>query len=279
MVSLHCNTADCVFFPPYPLFSAGWSLGEHGQWEKFTNFEHGTRVPLIISAPWIPGSAGTRTMALASLVDIFPTMASLAGVPAPESYGLEGQDLTPALAHAAQRSLEGRGIAAPVSSASSSGSTEPSASGLRNYTLSVYARCPSNVANASLFWQDNSCLTTERSEFPFFGMSIRTDRWRYTEWRRWNGTQLAPIAGGSGRVAAERQQRLGSSSSSVGDAAAAGAAAGDALIAVELYDHQGDDGNSFDGAYEVQNLAGNPSYATEQAQLAAQLKSVYPTWA
>ena len=52
----------------------GWSLGEHGQWQKFSNFEHGVRVPLIMRAPWLPQSAGTRTNALAELVDVFPTV-------------------------------------------------------------------------------------------------------------------------------------------------------------------------------------------------------------
>ena len=36
----------------------GWSLGEAGEWEKFTNWEHGTRVPLIVRAPWITSSVG-----------------------------------------------------------------------------------------------------------------------------------------------------------------------------------------------------------------------------
>lgn len=29
----------------------GWQLGEHNIWGKHTNFELGTRVPLVISAP------------------------------------------------------------------------------------------------------------------------------------------------------------------------------------------------------------------------------------
>ena len=58
----------------------GYSLGEHGEWEKFTEFEHGTRVPLILRAPWRrewPG--GLRVSALASLVDLYPTLMDLAG--------------------------------------------------------------------------------------------------------------------------------------------------------------------------------------------------------
>jgi len=58
----------------------GYSLGEHALWEKFTEFEHGTRVPLILRAPWRqdwPG--GLRVPVLAGLVDLYPTIMELAG--------------------------------------------------------------------------------------------------------------------------------------------------------------------------------------------------------
>ena len=52
------------------------------------------RVPLIIRAPWIPESLGKSTMAFAELIDIFPTLVELAGVPAlPTSEGLDGTSL------------------------------------------------------------------------------------------------------------------------------------------------------------------------------------------
>lgn len=43
-----------------------------------TNFELGTRVPLIISAPWIKPTKGLRSMALAEAVDLYPTLSELA---------------------------------------------------------------------------------------------------------------------------------------------------------------------------------------------------------
>ena len=43
-----------------------------------TNFELGTRVPLIISAPWLTASKGQRSMALAEAVDLYPTLSELA---------------------------------------------------------------------------------------------------------------------------------------------------------------------------------------------------------
>ena len=48
----------------------GWNLGEHGQWQKFTNWETGVRVPLMVRAPWLPGSAGRRSDTLAELVKV-----------------------------------------------------------------------------------------------------------------------------------------------------------------------------------------------------------------
>ena len=38
----------------------GWGLGEGNSWHKMTNFEHTTRVPLMVRVPWKPKSMGTR---------------------------------------------------------------------------------------------------------------------------------------------------------------------------------------------------------------------------
>ena len=35
----------------------GWSLGEQGEWRKFTNWENGARVPMFIAVPWVPSSS------------------------------------------------------------------------------------------------------------------------------------------------------------------------------------------------------------------------------
>ena len=76
----------------------GWKLGEHGDWSKCTNWELDARVPLIIRAPWITASLGQRTWAFAELIDIFPTLVELSGLPLPlASEGLEGTSLVPVI--------------------------------------------------------------------------------------------------------------------------------------------------------------------------------------
>jgi len=72
----------------------GWHLGDHGLWGKQTNFEKATRVPLILS---IPGqkTSGKKTDALVELVDIYPTLVELCGLPMPS--GLEGTSFSPLL--------------------------------------------------------------------------------------------------------------------------------------------------------------------------------------
>lgn len=94
----------------------GWSLGEHGEWAKFSNYEEATRVPLILALPGsltnftpvdVVKEAGewrscdnsvhpdcrpkllerqrrrpmTEVSTLVELVDLFPSLVDLAGLP------------------------------------------------------------------------------------------------------------------------------------------------------------------------------------------------------
>ena len=72
----------------------GWHLGEKLRWRKQTLWEESTRVPLIFVAPGLtaPGSRSERAV---SLLDLFPTLAELAGLDVPEH--LEGTSLVPLL--------------------------------------------------------------------------------------------------------------------------------------------------------------------------------------
>lgn len=60
----------------------GWHLGDHGQWCKHTNYEEAAHIPFVVVAPGVT-RPGSRTRALVESVDLFPTLAELAGLPAP----------------------------------------------------------------------------------------------------------------------------------------------------------------------------------------------------
>lgn len=68
----------------------GWQLGEHGMWDKHSNFETSTHVPLLIR---VPEQKAARTEALVEFVDIYPTLAELCGLSRPE--GAEGTSFAP----------------------------------------------------------------------------------------------------------------------------------------------------------------------------------------
>ncbi|HBJ33953.1 MAG TPA: iduronate-2-sulfatase, partial [Planctomycetaceae bacterium] len=60
----------------------GWHLGDHGMWCKHTNYEQAARIPVIVAAP--SGQKNQSSVALIESVDIFPTVAQLAGLPIPK---------------------------------------------------------------------------------------------------------------------------------------------------------------------------------------------------
>ncbi|MEM7479118.1 MAG: sulfatase [Planctomycetota bacterium] len=74
----------------------GYHLGDHFLWGKVTLFDIGARVPFMVRVPGMTKS-GTNSEAMVELVDIYPTLVDLAGLPAPEY--LQGVSLRPLLGH------------------------------------------------------------------------------------------------------------------------------------------------------------------------------------
>ena len=116
--------------------------------------------------------------------------------------------------------------------------------------LSTFPRCvggenynKDHARNATYAdWFLNDCNDVPRDLFTHMGYSTRDERWRFTAWYAWDGATLRATG---------------------------------APVALELYDHAGDDGacggdrSAFD--YETANLAGDPVFADEVAALLAVL--------
>lgn len=83
----------------------GYHLGDHAMWTKHTNFEQATRIPLLFAGPGV--RAGQATRQPAETVDVYPTLAALAGLDRPTGpQPIDGIDLSPALRDPAKRLRE-----------------------------------------------------------------------------------------------------------------------------------------------------------------------------
>jgi uncharacterized sulfatase len=115
----------------------GYNVGQHGQWMKQSLFEHSARTPLIVAVPGMTkGKPSGRTV---ELLDVYPTLAELCGLKAPDD--LQGKSLLPLL-------------------------QKPDAS----WSKPAYTQ----VQRAPNKFQPNIKKA--------FARSVRTERWRYTEW-------------------------------------------------------------------------------------------------
>ena len=73
----------------------GYLLGHHQKFQKQHLFEEATRVPFIVSVPWLKDQHGGATSQITELIDLYPTLTDLAGIPAPDS--LHGNSFSPLL--------------------------------------------------------------------------------------------------------------------------------------------------------------------------------------
>lgn len=119
----------------------GFHIGEKSLWGKTSNFELDARVPLIVADPAHPAEHGKATHSLAELVDLYPTLASLAGIQGDLNERLEGDNLAPVIGTA---------------------------------TVSV---------KDAAFTQHQHPFYGSKTKWKAWGYSVRTSRWRYTEWR------------------------------------------------------------------------------------------------
>jgi arylsulfatase A-like enzyme len=85
----HADNTIVVFFS-----DNGMHLGEKNHWLKYTLWEQATRVFLSV---YVPGYPRQTIDSPVSLVDLYPTLATLSGIGRPE-HELDGVDLTSLLA-------------------------------------------------------------------------------------------------------------------------------------------------------------------------------------
>ncbi len=74
----------------------GLAIGSHGLMGKQNVYEHSVGVPLLLAGPGIP--QGRRSGAFCYLIDVYPTLAELAGIPPLEN--VDGRSLVPVIAGA-----------------------------------------------------------------------------------------------------------------------------------------------------------------------------------
>jgi putative membrane-bound dehydrogenase-like protein len=72
----------------------GYHMGERNMWQKQSLFEESIRVPLLMAGPGVTAKGGVAKSPV-ELLDVYPTIADLAGFKAPQY--LDGKSLVPAL--------------------------------------------------------------------------------------------------------------------------------------------------------------------------------------
>ncbi|XP_067903219.1 iduronate 2-sulfatase [Heterodontus francisci] len=169
----------------------GWSLGEHGEWAKYSNFDVATRVPLMFYVPGMTADfpprgqrmfpfinpftnkvgnlpAGLMSDTNVELVDLFPTLCQLLGLPHPLRC--------PASSFHVELCTEGKSVACYLNFNAMNWNSE----------LFAYSQYPRPADKPQL----NSDLPLLK-DIRIMGYSIRSDDYRYTQWVSYNASTFS----------------------------------------------------------------------------------------
>jgi iduronate 2-sulfatase len=164
----------------------GWHLGDMGVWGKATNYEIGTRVPLILQAPDMKKAGGKKTEALVELVDMYPTLCEFAGLPIPSH--LEGTSLVPLLENPGGRVKE-----FALSQYPNPGLREWAANPLAPAMRETFFGPLIAEVEQRIIKQQGEKWDRDFFENHLMGYALRNDRYRYVEWRDYRDPTAAPI--------------------------------------------------------------------------------------
>ncbi|WP_204903083.1 sulfatase [Microbulbifer mangrovi] len=166
----------------------GFHLGEMGIWGKATNYEIAARVPLIISTPATranPQSA--KTDALVELIDMYPTLSDLAGIPRPSH--IEGRSLVPLLDNPDQDWWSTAAYSQFPNPALREWGAYPLRPGMREtYFKTLIVRVEEKIQQ-----QQKSTWDRELFEQHLMGYSMRTQRYRMIAWMDTRDIDTAPL--------------------------------------------------------------------------------------
>ncbi|CAH0382760.1 unnamed protein product [Bemisia tabaci] len=153
----------------------GWSLGEHGEWSKYSNFERAVRVPFILKIPGKTDGSDPYTNSfsyvdeLIELVDIFPTLVDL--------VGLKPLPLCPVDSRTVELCSEGISLVPLINQYTSHQRTKIP------WKTGVFSQYPRPGLYPSM--KPNSDKP-HNNQIKIMGYSLRTEVFRYTEWLQFN---------------------------------------------------------------------------------------------
>ena len=164
----------------------GWHLGEHTLWGKATNFEIATRCPLIVSSPHAKRDSRSSDT-LVELLDMYPSLCELAGLPVPEH--VEGESFVPILRNNARRGKSAAFSQFPCP-ALREWAAMPLSPAMRGTFFGRLVRSLEQKLQAEAPDRYSEDLYNNH----LMGYSMRTDRYRFTIWLDVRNPDADPIA-------------------------------------------------------------------------------------